>query len=67
MAISNTHALAYILFTEHSPLTQGLQQLLDMVMAGFHNQCLCMVGAAQPDWFLHILWAVYESVMTSSR
>jgi len=58
--ISNTHALAYILFTEHSPLTQGLQQLLDTVMAGFHNQRLRMVGAAQPDWFSHVLWAVYE-------
>jgi len=29
-------------------------------MVGFHNQCLCMVGAAQPDWILHVLWAVYE-------
>jgi len=59
-AISNTHALTYILFTEHSPLTQGLQELFDIFMAGFHNQHLCMVGMAQPDWILHVLWAIYE-------
>jgi len=66
-AISNTYVLAYILFTEHSPLTQGLQELLDTVMAGFHNQHLHMMGSAYPDWFAHVLWALHEKIYNFSR
>ena len=41
---------------------QGLQELLNIVMAGFHNQCLCMMGTAQQDWFAHVLWALHEKI-----
>jgi len=61
-AIANTYTLAYILFTEYSPLMQGLQELLDTVMAGFHNQCLHMMGSTYPDRFAHVLWALHEKI-----
>jgi len=59
-AISNAHALAWALFTENSPLTIGLHDLRDTVLAGHHDGKLHMVGLKKPDWFANALWGVYE-------
>jgi len=59
-AISNAHALALAIFTANSPLTIGLHELRDTVLAGHHGGKLHLVGIKKPDWFANALWGVYE-------
>jgi len=59
-AISNAHALSLAIFTANSPLTIGLHELRDTVLAGHHGGKLHVVGLKKPDWFANALWGVYE-------
>jgi len=56
MAISNTYALAWALFTPTSPLTIGLKELWQVIFDGLHSGDLQSIGTYQPDWYAHILW-----------
>jgi len=58
-AISNTHALAKVLFSTTSPLTIGLQELKTIAFAGKHSLMLQQISNFQPNWFAHVMWAIY--------
>jgi len=59
-AIANTHALAWILFTNASPLTQGLQELQLLMLRHLHKGKLACAATFQADWFAYVLWGIYE-------
>jgi len=59
-AIKNTYAMANILFTSTSPMMQGLQGLQKTILKNLHNGQLDAMGHCQLDWFVHLLWGVYE-------
>ena len=61
-AIFNTYALAWSVFTVDSPLTQGLQDLIEILAKGLHNGELASAGAFQTDWYSHVLWGLYECI-----
>jgi len=61
-AISNTRALAWVLFTSTSPLTQDLHELYKMVIDGYHNGELEAVSDMQLDWYAHSLWSLYKDI-----
>ncbi len=62
VAISNTRALAWALFTSTSPLTQDLHELYETVIKGYHNGKLEATRNMQPDWYAHGLWSLYKDI-----
>jgi len=58
--IANTMALAQVLFTNASPLTEGLLELQEIVAEGYHEGDLVILEQFQPDWFTQVLWGLYE-------
>jgi len=63
-AIANTHALAWALFTNASPLTQGLQELQLLMLRHLHKGKLACAATFQADWFAYVLWGIYECIDT---
>jgi len=63
-AIANTHALAWALFTNSSPLTQGLQELQLLMLHHLHKGRLACAATFQADWFAYVLWGIYECIDT---
>jgi len=63
-AIANTHALAWALFTNTSPLTQGLQDLQLLMLRHLHKGKLACAATFQADWFAYVLWGIYECLDT---
>ena len=61
-AIANTHALAWALFTNASPLTQGLQDLQLLMLRHLHKGKLACAATFQSDWFAYVLWGIYECI-----
>jgi len=61
-AICNTYALAKVLFSTSSPLTQDLEELQDITLQGFHTGRLAEIGALQTDWFACILWKLHQKI-----
>jgi len=60
-AISNTYALAKVLFTSSSPLTIGLQELQETMVKGHFHDKLRLISSFQPSWFVNVLWKVYDA------
>jgi len=60
--ILNTRALAWVLFTSTSLLTQDLQDLYEMVLDGYQTGELEAVGEMQPNWYAHSLWTLYKDI-----
>jgi len=58
MAISNTRALAWVLFTSSSPLMQDLHELYKVVLDGYQNGELEAVNDMQANWYAHALWTL---------
>jgi len=52
-AISNTYALAKVLFTSSSPLTIGLRELQEIMGQGHFHDKLHLISLFQPGWFVH--------------
>jgi len=60
--IMNTHALAWALFTNTSPLTQGLQDLQLLMLHHLHKGKLACAATFQADWFVYVLWGIYKCI-----
>jgi len=52
-AIANTHALAWCLFSNASPLTHNLHKLFEIMLEGFHSGELKNMGEFQTNWYAH--------------
>jgi len=61
-AITNTHTLACTLFTNSSPLTQGLQDLQLLMLQHLHKGKLACTTTFQADLFVYVLWGIYECI-----
>jgi len=61
-AIANTHTLAWALFTNSSPITQGLQDLQLLMLWHLHKGKLACTATFQADWFAYVLWGIYECI-----
>jgi len=62
MAIANTHALAWCLFSNTSPLTQDLHKLFEIMLEGYHSGELKNTGEFQTNWYVHALWGLYQVI-----
>jgi len=54
------HALAWAVFTNASPLTQGLQDLQLLMLCHLHKGKLACAATFQADWFAYVLWGIYK-------
>jgi len=61
-AFANTHALAWCLFSNSSPLTQDLHELFKIMLAGHHSGELQNTGEFQTNWYAHALWGLYQVI-----
>jgi len=61
-AITNTHALAWCLFSNTSPLTQDLHKLFEIMLEGYHSGELKNTGEFQTNWYAHALWGLYQAI-----
>jgi len=62
MAIANTHALAWCLFTNSLPLTHDLYKLFQIMLDGHHNGNLQNMREFQMNWYVHALWSLYQAI-----
>jgi len=62
LAILNTRALAWALFTSTFPLTQDLQYLYEIVLDGYQMRELEAAGEMQPNWYAHSLSTLYKEI-----
>jgi len=62
MALANTHALAWCLFSNSLPLTQDLHELFKIMLAGHHSGKLQNTGEFQTNWYAHALWGLYQAI-----
>jgi len=62
MAISDTWALAWALFTSSSPLTQDLHELYKAMLDGYQNGELEAANDMQANWYAHALWTLYKDI-----
>jgi len=62
VAISNTRALAWVLFLSSLPLTQDLHNLYEIVIDGYQTGELEAASDMQPDWYAHALWSLYKDI-----
>jgi len=58
------HALAWALFTNSSPLRQGLQELQLLMLHHLHKGQLACAATFQADWFAYVLWGIYKCIDT---
>ncbi len=61
-AIANTHALAWCLFSNSSPLTQDLYELFKIMLDAHHDGDLQNTGEFQTNWYAHALWGLYQAI-----
>jgi len=61
-AISNTRALAWVLFTSTLPLTQDPHELYKTVIDRYQTGELEATSKMQPDWYAHALWSLYKDI-----
>jgi len=63
MALANTHALAWCLFSNSLPLTQDLYELFQIMLVSHHLGELQNTGEFQTHWYAHALWGLYQAII----